>query len=90
MSDPKERRRHARKVAQGVVTLRFEGLADEAPGELVNESETGFRARHRHLAITGNQQVGFRTNVRSGTARAIWNRILGEEVETGFVIVEAD
>ena len=56
----------------------------------MDESETGFRARHRNLAVTGNQEVRFRTNTRSGTARVIWNRILGQEVETGFVIMESD
>lgn len=90
MSDSKERRRHARRLARHDVRLRFEGLPDEIPGHFIDESETGFRARHRNLAITGNQEVVFRTSTRSGKARVIWNRILGEEVETGFVITESD
>ena len=90
MSDLEERRRHARKVAVGGVILRFEGIPEDVPGKLVDESESGFRARHRNLAITGNQRVDFHTSSRSGEARVIWNRILGKEVETGFVIVESD
>lgn len=90
MSDPKERRKHARTAARGEVTLRFDGLPEEIKAVCVDESETGFRARHRNLASTGNQQVHFQTNTRSGTARVVWNRILGQEVESGFLIMEFD
>ncbi len=89
MADPKERRRRERKVSQVEARLSFEGIPAEVIAILVDESETGFRARHGYLAITGNQEIGFRTNNRSGRACAVWNRILGEEVETGFVIVES-
>jgi hypothetical protein len=49
-------------------------------------SDGGFRIRHARLTLASGDQVEFEIAGRRGAARAVWNRILGAEAETGFVL----
>lgn len=86
-----ERRHHKRRSTQGEITLRMEGDSPlEVRAVLLDISATGFRARHGNLTLARNRDIQFETAGFSGRARVVWNRILGEEVESGFVIIERD
>lgn len=51
-------------------------------------SPSGFRITHGYTSLAAGQIVEFSHMESSGTARVMWNRILGERVETGFLIVK--
>ena len=57
-------------------------------GRLMDASESGFRIRHSLLSLASGDQVEFEFDGRSGSARAVWNRIVGSDAETGFTIVD--
>ena len=42
---------------------------------------------HSYTPLAAGQTVAFRHHESSGQARVVWNRILGDRVETGFVVV---
>jgi hypothetical protein len=89
MSDH-DRRAEARHEADGEVRLSFEEpIHQEISGTLVDYSNSGFRAVHHCSDLHAGQVVRFRHVVASGTARVIWNRILPERVESGFLVVAA-
>jgi hypothetical protein len=56
-------------------------------GRLLDVSGGGFRVAHSCAALRAGQQVQFRYKDTAGMARVMWNRILPERVETGFVIL---
>jgi len=57
-------------------------------GQLIDVSSAGFRVRHARLALASGQVVDFQWAGGSGKALAVWTRILGQEAETGFHIVQ--
>ncbi len=63
-------------------------IAAPFTGQVVDVSETGFRARHGSLGMTTGQEVNFELAGHSGMASAVWTRIMGAEAESGFRIVE--
>jgi hypothetical protein len=82
------RRAEERVTSDGEVTLSFD---DPAPrrfaGHLLDYSARGFRAAHAWARFENGQVVEFRHNTASGRARVMWNRIVGEAVETGFLVL---
>jgi hypothetical protein len=86
-----EQRLETRRPAEGDVRLVLgEGGAgsDEVRGTLLDRSANGFRAQHDCPGLTCGQIVQFRLSASSqGQARVVWTRILGNRVETGFLIL---
>lgn len=88
--DYADRRSEQRFNASGPVNLCFdEPVRQEIVGTLVDYSASGFRAVHHCASLHTGQLVEFRHTVSSGTARVIWNRILPERVESGFIVLQA-
>jgi hypothetical protein len=83
-----EQRREVRFPASGEVQLWLDDESQrEIAGHLVDVSASGFRASHRFASLSSGQVVRFRHLTAGGKARVIWNRIVGQKVETGFLIL---
>lgn len=83
-----ERRVEARLPAEGRVTLRLPGIVPtHLLGHLADTTSTGFRASHGARNLVTGQIVEFDFEGGHGRARVAWTRILGEEVESGFLIL---
>jgi hypothetical protein len=83
-----EKRREMRQPAEGPVLVRF---ADPQPlevlGQLMDVSPSGFRMSHANQALHSGLMVEFSHSLAVGAARVMWNRIVDQRVETGFLIV---
>ena len=83
-----EKRREIRQPAEGPVLVRF---ADPQPleilGQLMDISPSGFRMSHANQSLHSGQIVEFSHHLAVGAARVMWNRIVDQRVETGFLIV---
>lgn len=83
-----EKRREIREPAEGPVLVRF---ADPQPleilGHLMDVSPSGFRMSHANQSLHSGQMVEFSHSLAVGAARVMWNRIMDQRVETGFLIV---
>src|SRR5689334_18332911 len=84
-----ERRREPRSPARGVVTLRPDG-GPMVTGKLVDIARSGFRAGHSLQTLLPNHEVEFEIAGFSGRARVVWTRILGQQVESGFLILSQE
>lgn len=82
-----EQRREIRFPANGEVRLWVDESQREIEGRLVDVSTAGFRAAHAFPSLSAGQVVRFRHLKAGGSARVIWNRILGQKVETGFLVL---
>jgi len=83
-----ERRREPRFAAAGEVRLRAEAAASPAvKGTVIDTSARGFRARHDCHGLTSGQIVTFEHRLAAGRARIMWTRIVGDLVESGFLIL---
>lgn len=84
-----DRRREERQTASGEVSLLLE---DPEPlliqGRLSDWSANGFRAAHDRTSLCAGQEVRFRHATAQGRARVVWNRILAEHVESGFLVLD--
>jgi hypothetical protein len=70
------------------VVLRLGELLDvSVSGRLVDVSSSGFRVRHGSRALATGQIVEFAYENAAGRARVAWTTILGEHVESGFLII---
>ena len=88
--DYRDRRAEPRQNATGEIRLSFdEPVHREISGTLVDYSTNGFRCVHNCSDLHAGQTVQFQHIVASGTARVMWNRILAERVESGFLVVAA-
>src|SRR5713101_540250 len=84
---PEERRSTSRQQAKGVVLLTFrDSGSSEIPRFLLDVSATGFRAAHRFKELCPGQEVLFSHDGGTGVARVTWTRILGQSVESGFLV----
>jgi hypothetical protein len=84
-----EQRREDRRAAQGVVRFVVEGTGRvEFEGRLVDSSMSGFRSFHTNASLSPGQQVRFASRLGKGRALVMWNRILEERVESGFLILD--
>ena len=87
-----EQRREPRRAAEGEVRFQFgAGMAKsdggEVLGKVLDRSAGGFRAQHDCSWLTCGQIVEFRLMSSRGLARVVWTRILGDRVESGFLIL---
>jgi len=86
-----ERRKHERRQTSGSVYFWWdEAFGREARGRLLDESEAGFRARHHCPELTAGQLVGIRLGGVESRARVAWTRVQGDEVESGFTLLNAE
>lgn len=84
-----ERRRSTRESGYGTVVLVPRHRSPTSiSGVLIDSSDDCFRVRHRHSGFKASDLVSFFHRLRQGTARVIWSRNLGTEIETGFSYVE--
>ena len=82
------RRKEERYRAEGEVQLCFEDpVRQEVSGALLDYSKSGFRAAHKYCELHAGQVVDFHHFVAHGKARVMWNRILEDRVETGFLVL---
>lgn len=85
-----EKRREFRRPANGIVHLKLTTPRPfEVVGRLLDVSDSGFRMTHSYTPLAAGQVVEFRHHENAGRARVVWNRILGDRVETGFLIVNS-
>jgi hypothetical protein len=84
-----EKRREPRQPANGNVAVDPQDpiVGEGFEGMLVDVSAGGFRARHQCPSLYPGLVVSFRHAKDRGQARVVWNRILGEEVESGFLVL---
>jgi len=84
-----DRRSERRYPGDGPLKLSFEDPARlEITGRLVDYSNNGFRAIHAYAALHAGQVVDFQHAVAGGRARVMWNRIMDNRVETGFLVLK--
>jgi hypothetical protein len=84
-----EKRREPRNAASGNVQIRFANPTNvEVDGRLLDVSIGGFRMSHDFVSLEAGQMVEFSHAAARGRARVIWNRILEQRVETGFLVVK--
>jgi hypothetical protein len=72
------------------VTLWLNGSSLKVPAHLLDTAKSGFRVRHRSPALLPGQIVEFELAGVNGRARVVWTRVLGERVESGFLILRED
>jgi hypothetical protein len=83
-----EQRKEQRELVAGEVSLILEaGGSLEFLGRLLDVSQHGFRASHTNTALSTGQRVRFRHSRRGGHALVMWNRILPQHIESGFLIL---
>jgi hypothetical protein len=85
-----EQRKEARRPAEGPVLVCFSDPQPlEIVGQLMDVSPNGFRMSHANQSLQTGQVVEFSHAHAAGAARVMWNRIMDQRVETGFLIVTA-
>lgn len=83
-----ERRREIRKASgEGLILIAGHPVVREIHARLMDVSQRGFRASHSDPLLEPGQTVRFRYATLEGDARVIWNRIVGQQVETGFLLL---
>lgn len=84
-----ERRRVSRVAAEGPIWLQVRApQSKRIEGRLLDESAAGFRVRHTDRSLATGDEVEFSYSGRSGRARVVWTRILPEEAQSGFVVLD--
>lgn len=83
-----EKRREPRLPASGRVIFRLAGEnAKTLEASLIDVSPHGFRAAHAYPRLTTGQEIWFEYDGAHGRARVIWTRIMGSEVQSGFLVL---
>jgi hypothetical protein len=83
-----EKRRESRRPVSGKVRVQFLNPRKiEIQGLLIDISPSGFRMAHGYASLATGQVVEFTHPEASGRARVMWNRILEQSVETGFLVL---
>jgi hypothetical protein len=84
----REKRRESRRATDGVAQVEFSNPRPvKIEGRLMDVSPSGFRMAHSYTSLATGQVVDFSHSVASGSARVMWNRILAQRVETGFLVI---
>jgi hypothetical protein len=81
-----EQRKELRNAARGRVRMA-DPTGIEFAGRLLDTSPSGFRAAHANTALSSGQRVRFSHSGRRGHAVVMWNRILQDQMESGFFVV---
>ena len=82
-----ERRKEPRVPAGGQVTLYLDQpVMLEIAAQLLDVSSSGFRAKHMYPALQNGMIIHVRIEEVESAAMVVWNRILDEFVETGFIL----
>jgi hypothetical protein len=85
-----EKRREVRRPAAGTVCVSCSNPQPlEIQGRLIDVSPSGFRMAHDCTSLAAGQVVEFTHPEATGRARVMWNRILADQVETGFFVPDA-
>jgi hypothetical protein len=88
LPDFTDRRGGRRFAVEGEVTLAFvDSVPHEVSGQLTDFSRSGFRVTHGYCLFVPGQIVRYSHVLAKGQAKVVWNRIIGDMVETGFLIV---
>jgi len=82
-----DRRAERRRMAAGDVTLWLNGSPLTVSGHLIDLAKSGFRAQHSSPTLRSGHIVDFDLAGVSGRARVVWTRVLGDRVESGFLIL---
>jgi hypothetical protein len=83
-----EKRREPRHPATGMVTFRIAGEDGKVvQAALIDVSPHGFRAAHTYPRLSTGQEIWFEYGGTQGRARVIWTRIMGMEVQSGFLVL---
>ena len=81
-----EQRKERRNAARGEVRLA-DPAGMEFAGRLLDTSPSGFRAAHANTTLSSGQRVRFSYPGRHGHAVVMWNRLLQDQMESGFLVV---
>lgn len=88
MTPNNNRRKEERRPANGAVRLVLsEPFPMTIVGELMDVSKSGFRVSHQNSTLGTGVEVRYSHLQDKGRARAMWTRITGDRVETGFLIL---
>jgi hypothetical protein len=89
IEDPKhdDRRVETRRMAAGDVTLWLNGTPLTVSAHLMDLTKSGFRAHHSSPTLRSGYIVEFELAGVSGRAMVVWTRVLGDQVESGFLIL---
>src|SRR5713226_774272 len=86
-----EGRRSSRRPCSGeVLLLRDAHPFAEIRGTLCDISEEGFRVAHHCAELSAGQQVRFTHPFAQGVATLMWSRVVGENVESGFLVSDVE
>lgn len=86
----RDRRVAARIPAHGGVEISFDfPLPTAITAELIETSETGFRAVHDSKALEPGLEVCYQRPSASGCARVIWTHVLNGRRVSGFMVLVA-
>jgi hypothetical protein len=86
----RDRRVAARTPAHGAVEISFDFPVPTAiTAELIETSETGFRAVHDSKAIEPGLEVCYQRPRASGRARVVWTHVLNGRRVSGFIVLVA-
>ena len=86
----REQRREQRREVSGTVRISFsDPQLLQIEGRLMDVSASGFRMTHGFPSLAAGQLVEFTHLEARGQARVMWNRIVEERVETGFLVIAA-
>ncbi|HML16040.1 MAG TPA: PilZ domain-containing protein [Bryobacteraceae bacterium] len=87
----KEKRQEERRRANGFVRVTFfDPQQVDVTGRLIDVSQRGFRMEHQCASLSTGQVVEFSHAEASGRARVMWKRIMGERVESGFLVLQPE
>jgi hypothetical protein len=82
-----DRRSEPRVSARSEILLLVETPQPlQVRARLIDQSDSGFRAAHMYPALASGQLLRCRLDGAEVTVRVIWNRILEEQMESGFRI----
>ncbi len=82
-----ERRREPRIAASGEVILYLDQpVVLEITAQLLDVSSSGFRAQHMYPALQNGMIIHVRIEEVESSAIVVWNRIMDDCVETGFIL----
>jgi hypothetical protein len=68
--------------------LKSDLRSEPIRASLIDLSASGFRASHTSKELCSGQEVAFCHDDGKGMAKVVWTRIVGQSVESGFLICQ--